>query len=85
MVTYHAGTLIRKLPLLLLPKGQDDRRYMGGGTRGLSSKTSGFRIGDLSREEREYEGGARGEPGLGGPSPLGDEDRPGDPCPLPGL
>jgi len=43
----------------------------------------GFRIGDLSSEEREYEGGARGDPGLGGPSPFGDEDRPGDPKPFP--
>jgi hypothetical protein len=26
----------------------------------------GLRIGDLSSDDREYEGGARGEPGLGG-------------------
>lgn len=46
---------------------------MGGGTRGLSSKTMGLRIGDLSSDDREYEGGARGDPGLGGmvSEPLG--------------
>lgn len=32
-------------------------------------------MGDRSSDEREYEGGARGEPGRGG----GDDDRPGDP------
>jgi hypothetical protein len=67
------------VPLLLFPKGQEERRYIGGGTLGLSSNTRGLRIGDLSSDEREYEGGARGDPGLGGPSPFGDEDRPGDP------
>jgi hypothetical protein len=36
---------------------------MGGGTLGLSSIIRGLCIGDLSRGEREYEGGPLGIPG----------------------
>jgi hypothetical protein len=78
-VTHQAGTFILKWPLLLFPKGHEERRYIGGGTLGLSSKTRRFRMGDLSSEEREYDGGARGDPGLAEPSRFGDGDGPVEP------
>jgi hypothetical protein len=36
-------------------------------------------MGDLSSEEREYDGGARGDPGLAEPSRFGDGDGPVEP------
>jgi hypothetical protein len=59
MMTHHAGTCSLSSPLVLIPWGLLERRYMGGGTLGDSSRTIGFVEGDLSSDERAYEGGER--------------------------